>query len=298
MNCDTSSISFPKVGPKSPCVMTIAGSDSGGGAGIQADIKTFSMFGVHGTSVIVSVTSQNTVRVCSIYDLPLSVIRSQFNAVCSDMDVAFAKTGMLSSPEITKEVSDMIESEKIPVVVDPIIMSESGESLLTHSSIEVMKKHLLSLAYVVTPNIYEAEILSGIRITSQNDAQKAARIIGDFGPAYVIVTGGHMNATDFIYDTQNEIFTVLPGIPVTGGTHGTGCTYSAALTSCLSLGQSVIDAGNIAKRFVTLGIQNYIQVGRGPSPVNPTGFTVKCRDMFYEIKNNKNNKLKNINTKR
>ncbi|NLI62689.1 MAG: bifunctional hydroxymethylpyrimidine kinase/phosphomethylpyrimidine kinase [Methanosarcinaceae archaeon] len=283
---------FPKVGSNPPSVMTIAGSDSGGGAGIQADIKTFSMFGVHGTSVIVSVTSQNTVEVAGVYDLPLNVIRSQFETVCSDIKISHAKTGMLSSPEITKEVSNLIDEYKIPIVVDPAMVSESGGTLMKSESVNVMTKYLFSLAKVVTPNVHEAEVLSGIKISSVDSAKKAAQTISNFGPDYVIVTGGHLDASDIIYDSKNDIFTIIPGKFVSGGTHGTGCTYSAAITSCLSLGLSVVESCSIAKKFITRSIQSYIPVGSGPSPVNPVGFTLKCRNEYIESVIGKKNNTK------
>lgn len=257
-----------------PVVMTIAGSDSGGGAGIQADIKTFAMHDVHGTCVIVSVTAQNTTGVSSVFDLPATMIADQFRAVLSDMKVACVKTGMLSSPEIVSTVSDLVRGSGIPLIVDPVMAAESGGKLLRPESVAVMKEKLLPIACAVTPNIHEAEVLSGMKIASRADAETAAAKIAETGVSYVIITGGHADATDLIYESKTGRITLIEGEFVKGGTHGTGCTYSASIAASVANGLSVEDAARHAKEFVVRGILNSRNVGRGTAPINPTGYTV------------------------
>lgn len=259
---------------KRKCVMTIAGTDSGGGAGVSADLKTFAALGVHGANIIASVTAQNTLGVQSVFDIPIEEIEKQIDSVCSDMDVVFAKTGMLSSPEIVRFVSKKIKEYDLSLVVDPVMAAESGGELLRIEAVEMMKETLLPVSYAVTPNIYEAEILSGMKIKNKEEAKAAAVKISETGIPYVIVTGGHLEAEDIVYDSKNKEFTYLSGKFVTGGTHGTGCTYSAALVSYLARGYSFDQACLSAKSFVVDAILYSQKIGNGVSPVNPAGCSV------------------------
>jgi len=246
-------------------VMTIAGSDSGGGAGVQADLKAFAALGVHGTCTITSITAQNTLGVQRTYDLPTDVITAQIGAILSDFDVAYAKTGMLSSSEIIRAVAQEIKKHKIPVVVDPVMVAEAGGSLLREDAVSVLIKELIPLAKVITPNIFEAEALSGVRVKDKESAKLAARKIHDLGADGVLITGGHLDAVDILYDGE---FTVIPGRLIDKGTHGAGCTHSAALTAYLAKGFALNDAAIKAKEFVTAAIAGGADVGRGTNPVD------------------------------
>ncbi|MDL2261678.1 bifunctional hydroxymethylpyrimidine kinase/phosphomethylpyrimidine kinase, partial [Methanimicrococcus sp. OttesenSCG-928-J09] len=256
------------------CVMTIAGSDSGGGAGIEADLKTFSALGVHGTCVIASVTSQNTRGVQAVYDIPIDVIGNQIDSICTDMNISFAKTGMLSSPEIVEFVAKKAAQYGINLIVDPVMAAEAGGELLRKEAVEMMAEALLPVSFAVTPNIFEAEILSGMKIKNAEDAKTAAVKIAETGVKYVIVTGGHLDAEDIVYDAANREFTLLSGTFVKGGTHGTGCTYSSALVSYLARGYTFEQACQFAKKFVVDAILFSENIGSGVAPVNPGGSVV------------------------
>jgi hydroxymethylpyrimidine kinase/phosphomethylpyrimidine kinase len=253
---------------KIPVVLTIAGSDSGGGAGIEADIKTFAALGVHGTCAITSVTSQNTTGVLRSYDLPPDVVADQIDAVCEDMEIVYAKTGMLASPDIVSAVAESIRKHNLSPVVDPVMAAEAGGELLTKDALSVIADELLPLSKVVTPNIHEATALSGISIKNHKDARNAAKIIGEMGAHAVIITGGHFDASDLVYETANETFTVISGEFIKGGTHGSGCTYSAALAAHLAKDFTIVEAARQAKRFVEHAIEGSVPVGRGVPPVN------------------------------
>lgn len=269
-------------------VMTIAGSDSGGGAGIEADIKTISALGLHGACAITSVTSQNTQGVLSAFDLPEEVIRNQVDAVCTDMDVRWAKSGMLSSPEITSAVSEMVSKYDLKLVVDPVMAAEAGGDLLRKEAIFTLKEKLLPVSYAVTPNINEAVALSGIKITNIEEAKQAAKIIAETGVKAVIVTGGHLDASDIIYESENREFAVIPGEFVKGGTHGSGCTYSSALTCFLAQGMSLPEAAKAAKDFVVRAILGSRNVGKGAGPVNPLAGTLTDAGKYAVLENLKN----------
>ncbi len=222
---------------KTPVVMTIAGSDSGGGAGIAADIKTFAAFGVHGTCAITSVTAQNTTGgVLETFDLAPEAVASQIEAVCTDMDVKWAKTGMLASSEIIKEVAKQVKKHNLSLVLDPVMAAEAGGDLLKKEALSVLIKELLPLCKVTTPNASEAGALAGVTVKTHEDAKLAARKIADLGVESVIVTGGHIDATDLLYEPVSGTFTRIPGTFVKGGTHGSGCTYSASMAACLARG--------------------------------------------------------------
>ena len=263
-----------------PVVMTIAGSDSGGGAGIQADLKTFSALGAHGTCALTSITSQNTTGVLDIHDLPPAAIASQIRAVASDMDIAHAKTGMLSSSDIILAVAEMVREFGIPLVVDPVMAAEAGGSLLRSEAVKTLQEELIPLSKVVTPNIHEAGVFAGIKVNDWQDAKEAARRMVDAGANAVIITGGHLDGSDLLYDGLD--FTLIEGELVKGGTHGAGCTYSAALTVFLATGHSLRDAAAGAKLFVTRAIIESRSVGKGVGPVNPGWHTLKTAQM-YEV---------------
>ncbi len=264
-------------------VMTIAGVDSGGGAGIAADLKTFSALGVHGTCVITSLTAQNTKGVLNSLDTPVDFIKEQFDAITGDIKIDYAKTGMLSSPDIVRMIAGLIIKEKISLVIDPVIAAEAGGTLLADDAVSVLIEELIPLADVITPNIHEAQRLSGIRIKDIRDARKAARKIYELGAKAVIVTGGHLKGTDVLY--SNEEFTLIEGKLIKGGTHGSGCTHSAAITAQLAKGAPFVDAARFAKEFVEQAILRSIAIGKGAAPVNQSGYVLAEAGKYHVLKN-------------
>jgi hydroxymethylpyrimidine/phosphomethylpyrimidine kinase len=252
-------------------VLTIAGSDSGGGAGIQADLKAMSANGVFGMSVITSITAQNTKGVTAVYDLPVSIIEAQLDAVFDDFDVAAVKTGMLSSTEIVTAVSRKLTQYRARnLVVDPVMVAKSGHALLQPDAVEAVKSHLVPLALVVTPNVHEAERLSGATITSLAEARQAAKAIHKLGCRHVLIKGGHLLAergTDLLYD--GRFFTVFKGEYIeTPHTHGTGCTYASAIAAQLAKGKPLPDAVQAAKTYITEAIRHSLAIGHGRGPTN------------------------------
>ncbi|TMB99937.1 MAG: bifunctional hydroxymethylpyrimidine kinase/phosphomethylpyrimidine kinase [Chloroflexi bacterium] len=256
---------------KLPVALTIAGSDSGGGAGIQADLKTFAALGVHGTSAITAVTAQNTITVTDIHEIPVRVIRAQIDAVVGDIGVQAAKTGMLASAEIIEAVSAAIRAHGIEnLVVDPVMVAKGGARLLHNDAIASLYKYLLPLAAVVTPNIPEAEVLLGRKLASLDDRRRAARDLVSLGPRAAVVKGGHAegDAVDVYWDGVELV--ELPGRRVnTRNTHGSGCAFSAAIAAGLAKGESPLDAVRAAKIFIAHAIESSLDVGRGHGPVNP-----------------------------
>ncbi len=250
--------------------LTIAGSDSGGGAGIEADLKTFSAFGVHGLVAVTSVTAQNTREVRAIYDVSPEVVAGQIEAVAEDIGVDAAKTGMLSNAGIIKAVAKTVSRYEFPLVVDPVMIAKSGAPLLREDAIEALVKEIIPLATVVTPNRPEAEKLSGIKIESLEDARKAAKfIVEELGAGAAIVKGGHMGlgeAVDILY--YQGSFREYRKPFVDGCTHGTGCSFSAAIAANLAKGKPLEEAVRIAKEFITLGISYGLRIGHGHCPVN------------------------------
>ncbi|HEY7532147.1 MAG TPA: bifunctional hydroxymethylpyrimidine kinase/phosphomethylpyrimidine kinase, partial [Nitrospiraceae bacterium] len=223
-------------------VLTIAGSDSGGGAGIQADIKAMSANGVFAMSVITSITAQNTEEVTEVFELPTSIIAAQIDAVFDDFEIAAVKTGMLSTAAIVEVVARMLKPQNLKhLVVDPVMMSKSGHSLLKTDAIDAMKRLLFPLALLVTPNVHEAQQLSGIEIKNLADARRAAKVIQGFGCANVLIKGGHLlaeRATDLLYD--GRFFHVFKGTFIdTPHTHGTGCTFASAIAAHLARGKPI-----------------------------------------------------------
>ncbi len=250
--------------------LTIAGSDSGGGAGIEADLKTFASFGVHGLVAITSVTAQNTQEVRAIYDVSPDVVAKQIEAVADDIGVDAAKTGMLSNAEIIKSVAKTVKKYRFPLVVDPVMIAKSGAPLLREDAVMSLIEHIIPLATLVTPNIPEAEKLSGISIKDIEDARLAAKIIvEELGANAAIVKGGHLKgneAVDVLY--YDGKFREYRAPFVDGGTHGTGCSFSAAITANLARGADLEKAIAVAKKFITMGIYYGVKIGRGHCPVN------------------------------
>lgn len=269
---------------KTPIVMTIAGSDSGGGAGIAADLKTFAALGVHGTCAITSVTAQNTTGVLNSFDLTPEAVASQIEAVCADMDIRWAKTGMLSSSEIVKEVAKEVRKHGLFLVVDPVMAAEAGGNLMRKEALTVLIEELLPFCKVTTPNAFEAGKLASMEVKTPEDAKVAARKIADLGVEAVIVTGGHLDATDLLYETASDTFTRIPGTFVKGGTHGSGCTYSAAITAFLASGESLDRAAVKAKKFVEQAILRSQPAGRGVSPVNQLGAVLEEKERYLVLK--------------
>lgn len=253
-----------------PHVMTIAGSDSGGGAGIQADMKTFSALHTYSTTVVTAVTAQNTREVAAIAEVPEEVVIAQIDGVVEDIGVAAAKTGMLSSRRIIVNVVDRLEAWGIPhLVVDPVMVSKSGVPLLSQDAIGVLRDELLPLATVVTPNIPEAEILAGREIDSNGDVEPLARIIHGFGPDLVVIKGGHLSGSpvDLVFDGAS-VHRLEAQRVETNNTHGTGCTFSAAITAFLAHGLEPLEAIQLAKLYVTNALEHSFPVGNGISPVH------------------------------
>jgi len=251
--------------------LTIAGSDSGGGAGIQADLKTFSAFGVYGMSVLTAVTAQNTVGVQGVETLTPAFIRVQFESVVSDIGVDALKTGMLGTADVVAAVAAMIaESGLTNLVVDPVMVGKSGDHLLAEDAVSALKTRLLPLALVITPNVPEAETLVGGPIRTHNDMRAAAKRLHALGPRWVVVKGGHMGGeivTDLLYDGASFQLLDTPRID-TPHTHGTGCTLSAAMAACIAKGQSVPDAFVAAKRYTHAAIAAAPGLGHGHGPLN------------------------------
>ena len=251
-------------------VMTIAGSDSGAGAGIQADLKAIAAMGAYGTTAITSVTVQNTLGVWGVCNLPLEIVEAQIDAIMEDISTHAAKTGMLATKEIILLVSKKVKEYKIhKLVVDPVMVATSGDILLENDAVETLIHELIPLAEVVTPNVKEAEVLSGVTIHTIQDMEAAAKKIAEMGPKYVIVTGGHIegDATDILYDGK-EIFYFSGKRIHTNNTHGTGCTYSAALAACIAQEITVIDAVGKVKQYITGALVNSLSIGKGSGPVD------------------------------
>jgi len=252
-------------------VLTIAGSDSGGGAGIQADIKAMSANGVFAMSAITAVTAQNTEEVTDVFELPLSIVVAQIDAVFDDFDVSAVKTGMLSSAEIVKVVAKLLKPQNVTnLVVDPVMIAKSGHRLLKPDAVEALMHELIPLALVVTPNIHEAQQLSGIEIKTLNDARKAAKIIHRLGCRHVLIKGGHLledRATDLLYD--GRFFELFKSEFIdTPHTHGTGCTFASAIAAHLALGKPLTQAVTAAKAYLTEAIRHGLSIGHGKGPTH------------------------------
>lgn len=256
-------------------VLTIAGSDSGGGAGIQADIKAISAMGCFATSAITAITAQNTLGVDAVHPVPLDILAAQIDAVLSDIGTDAIKIGMLHSAEVASLVADKIEQYGITnVVLDPVMVSTSGHKLIEDNAIEIMKNRLIPLARVITPNLPEAEILSGCTITAQQEFPQIATLLSHNNSTSVLLKAGHLNGdtlTDYFYNAEDGTMTLLPSKRVdTRNTHGTGCTLSSALAAALARGESLTEAAISAKRYIEQAIITGAKydIGHGHGPVN------------------------------
>ena len=255
-----------------PVALTIAGSDSGGGAGIQADLKTFTVLGVYGASVVTAITAQNTLEVRRTEALSPDLVAAQLDAVLEDIGCDAAKTGMLVTTEIVELVAERIRAHGVTrLVVDPVMRATGGETLLADSAIAALIGKLLPLALVVTPNLREASVLTGRPVTTLAEMREAAKALADLGAGAVIVKGGHLpgRPVDLLYlcDDGDEILLEGERHP-TENTHGTGCTFSAAITAELAKGADLIAAARAGKQFVSLAIEHSLPLGAGRGPTN------------------------------
>lgn len=250
--------------------LTIAGSDCSGGAGIQADLKTFSANGVFGMSVIVSVVAENTSRVISVEDISPEMIKAQIDAVFEDIEVNAVKVGMLSSEICMKAVAEKLRQYAPKyTVIDPVMVAKGGHALMKPEALEVLKSEIIPLAYVLTPNIPEAEAITGVTISEYEDMQKAAKIIHSLGAENVIIKGGHLSgdAIDLLYNSK-EFYTFKTERINTKNTHGTGCTFSSAIAANLANGLTLNNAVEKAKQYITMAIKHSLPIGHGHGPTN------------------------------
>jgi hydroxymethylpyrimidine/phosphomethylpyrimidine kinase len=248
-----------------PKALTIAGSDSGGGAGIQADLKTFSAFRVFGMSALTAITAQNSVGVQGVFDLPAEFVARQIDSVLSDFGADAVKIGMLSSAPIIGAVADRLRAHRAgPVVLDPVMIAKSGAPLLKPEAQAALVRDLLPLAEVVTPNLHEASALAGFAVTGEADMEEAARRILKEGPRHVLVKGGHRtdSATDLLWDGRTLTRFPAPRLD-SPHTHGTGCTFASAIAAGLAHGRPLDGAIREAKAYVTAAIREGFQAGRG-----------------------------------
>jgi hydroxymethylpyrimidine/phosphomethylpyrimidine kinase len=249
--------------------LTIAGSDSGGGAGIQADLKTFAAFGVYGLSAITAITAQNTLEVRDAYELPTKLIAEQIDVVLEDIGAQVAKTGMLSSAQVIEVVAERVRHWQLRLVVDPVMRAKSGDVLLQAEAVTALRRQLLPLAEVVTPNLPEAEVLVGRPVTTLIEMHEAARRIADLGPKHVVIKGGHRESEPVdVYFDGHTIHELRAERLETRHTHGTGCTFSAAITALLARDYPVSEAITQAKIYITGAIRNAPGIGQGHGPVD------------------------------
>lgn len=256
-----------------PVALTIAGSDSGGGAGIEADLKTFTSLGVFGAVALTAVTAQNTLGVPGVSVLDPGFVVAQLDAVLTDLQVDAAKTGMLATAAIIDAVADAIQRHSVRnLVVDPVMVSKTRAPLLAPDARDALVRRLLPLATVITPNIPEAEAILGVAIKSTSDARLAAQRLKDMGPEWVVVKGGHLqdqsgDSVDIAFNGE-ELIELCARRYATANTHGTGCTYSAAIAAYLALGLEVPDALRAAKDYITWAVANSLSLGHGCGPTN------------------------------
>ena len=250
-------------------VLTIAGSDSGGGAGIQADLKTMLACGVHGMSVLAAVTAQNSVGVQGYWELPVEAVVAQLDSVLGDIGTDAVKTGMLASPALVHAVAERLRDEAAPLVVDPVGVSKHGDPLLQDEAVEVLRRELVPLATVVTPNLPEVEQLTGVRVQDESGLRRAADAVLALGPRWVLVKCGHLSgaAVDLLTDGTESHLLRAPRLD-NRHTHGTGCTLASAIASRLALGDDVPAAVAAAKEYVTGAIAGGFGIGAGIGPVD------------------------------
>lgn len=250
-------------------VLTVAGSDSGGGAGVQADLKTMLAFGVHGMSVLTAVTAQNSLGVRGVWELPVAAVRAQYRSVVDDIGVQAVKTGMLSSAELVCAVAELLAGTDAPVVVDPVGVSKHGDPLLAAAALDGVRTRLLPAATVATPNLDEVAQLTGVRVEDEAGMRRAAGAVLEFGPRWALIKGGHLpgDAVDLLTDGAEEHWLRAPR-HTNRHTHGTGCTLASAVAAGLGNGQDVVAAVVAAKEYVTGAIANGFPLGGGIGPVD------------------------------
>jgi len=266
-------------------VLTIAGSDSGGGAGIQADLKVITTLGGYGMSALTALTAQNTTGVQGIHEVPVAFVEKQIDSVLSDIGADAVKTGMLANRGIIEAVARKLRQyHSRNVVVDPVMVAKSGDLLLRKDACEALIGKLLPLATVVTPNLMEASVLTGSRIRSLGEMKRAARRIHEMGPKHVVVKGGHLkgSATDIFFDGRKILELQSPRLD-TKNTHGTGCTYASAIATFLALGDEAPEAVRKAKTFITLAIQAGLNLGKGVGPTNPFAFVLREMERYRVV---------------
>lgn len=273
-----------------PVVMTIAGSDSGGGAGIQADLKTFMSLKTFGTSALTAVTVQNTLGVHGIQPMDLEIISGQINHVASDFEIQAVKTGMLHDSQVIQTVAEAIKQNNLQtrLVIDPVMIAKGGASLLLEEAQNTLRTQLLPLGKVITPNIPEAEVLSGIAITNDHERQQAAEKLLAFGVEAVVIKGGHRYskdnlAEDYFLNQQGKTFTLASPRIETPHTHGTGCTFSAAITAFLAKGLSVEEAVYHAKAYIHAAISHTLGIGHGHGPTNHWAYAKDPQAALKEV---------------
>jgi hydroxymethylpyrimidine/phosphomethylpyrimidine kinase len=251
-------------------VLTVAGSDSGGGAGIQADLKTMLALGVHGMSVITAVTAQNSLGVQGYWELPAEAVRAQFRSVVDDIGVQAVKTGMLASVELVETVSELLTGIDAPVVVDPVGVSKHGDPLLAAEAVATVREHLLPVATLATPNLHEVTQLTGIEVTGESDMRAAADAVLALGPRWVLIKGGHLEgeAVDLLVSADGEYHWYRAPRHDNRHTHGTGCTLASAIASELAKGRTMPGAVAEAKAYITGAIKAGFALGSGIGPVD------------------------------
>ncbi|MRH43723.1 bifunctional hydroxymethylpyrimidine kinase/phosphomethylpyrimidine kinase [Aquibacillus halophilus] len=257
--------------------LTIAGTDPSGGAGIQADLKSFQEREVYGMSVVTSVVAQNTLGVTDIHNLPVSFIEKQLQSVFSDIEPNAVKTGMIATVDMMEVIAEILKKQSVHYVIDPVMVAKSGHNLMEEPSRKTIRDVLIPLASVVTPNVPEAEILVDFTITNTEDAKRAAKVIvEELGAKAAVVKGGHLTgeAIDVLYDKQDYHFFKSERTN-TKHTHGTGCTFSAVITAELAKGKSIVEAVAIAKQFITDAIHYTLGIGKGNGPTNHWGYRLK-----------------------
>ncbi|MDQ0195585.1 bifunctional hydroxymethylpyrimidine kinase/phosphomethylpyrimidine kinase [Paenibacillus wynnii] len=261
--------------------LTIAGSDSGGGAGIQADLKTFQELGVYGMSALTAVTAQNTLGVQGVFPIEKEAVAQQLTSIGEDLQPAAVKTGMLFSADIIRVVAEKVKGYGwTNLVVDPVMVAKGGSKLLQQEAVQSLITSLLPLALVTTPNIPEAEILTGLTISNLNDREEAARRISAMGSRYVVMKGGHDSSSEGVIDIlfDGQEFHYLESKRVeTRHTHGTGCTFSAAVTAELARGKTVLEAVRTAKAFIQAAIEDELGIGAGHGPTNHFSYQNRVR---------------------
>ncbi len=266
-------------------ILTIAGSDSGGGAGIQADLKAITLLGGYGMSVLTALTAQNTTGVQAIHEVPASFVAKQIDAVLSDIGADAIKTGMLANVEVIEVVARKIKQYRMKrVVVDPVMVAKGGASLLRKEAEEALIKNLIPLALVITPNLHEASVLTGLRIQSVEEMKRAAHRIYQLGSRYVVIKGGHIkgDAMDILFDGKSYTEIGAPRIE-TKNTHGTGCTFASAIATLIARGDNVPEAVRKAKTFITMAIQSSLSFGKGTGPTNPFAYVLREMERYRVI---------------